>query len=60
MRTATSIQSETNMAGLAAAAPSGYREKGRFEIPDEGMPSWAHPVISEGRLYVRSQDALLV
>ena len=54
------IQSETNMVGLAEATPSGYREKGRFEIPDKGMPSWAHPVISDGRLYVRNQDTLLV
>ena len=54
------IQSETNMVGLAEATPSGYNEKGRFEIPDKGMPSWAHPVISDGRLYVRNQDTLLV
>ena len=54
------IQGETNMVGLAEATPSGYREKGRFEIPDKAMPSWAHPVISDGRLYVRNQDTLLV
>ena len=54
------IQSETNMVGLAEATPSGYSEKGHFEIPDKGMPSWAHPVISDGRLYVRNQDTLLV
>jgi hypothetical protein len=35
-------------------------EKGRFEIPDKGQLSWAHPVISDGRLYVRNQDTLLV
>ena len=54
------IQGETNVVGLAEATPSGYREKGRFEIPDKGMPSWAHPVVSDGRLYVRNQDTLLV
>ena len=54
------IQSENNMVGLAEATPSGYREKGRFEIPDKGQMSWAHPVISDGRLYVRNQDTLLV
>ena len=43
------IQSENNLVGLAEATPSGYVEKGRFEIPDKGMPSWAHPVISDGR-----------
>jgi len=54
------IQSETNVFGLAEATPSGYREKGRFNIPDKGLPSWAHPVVSDGRLYVRNQDTLLV
>lgn len=27
---------------------------------DKGLPSWAHPVISDGRLYVRNQDTVLV
>jgi outer membrane protein assembly factor BamB len=54
------IQGENNVVGLADATPSGYREKGRFDIPDKGLPSWAHPVVSEGRLYVRNQDTLLV
>lgn len=54
------IQSENNIVGLAEASSSGYREKGRFEIPDKGQMSWAHPVISDGRLYVRNQDTLLV
>ena len=54
------IQGEDNMAGLAEATPTGYKDKGRFEIPDKGQKSWAHPVISDGRLYVRNQDTLLV
>lgn len=54
------IQGENNLLGLAEATPAAYREKGRFEIPDKGLPSWAHPVISDGRLYVRNQDTLLV
>ncbi len=54
------IQSENNLVGLAEANPAAYVEKGRFEIPDKGMPSWAHPVVSDGRLYVRNQDTLLV
>ena len=52
------LQSENNVVGLAEATPTGYREKGRFTIPDKGFPSWAHPVISDGRLYVRNQDSL--
>ena len=54
------IQGENNMVGLAEASPSAYHERGRFPIADKGLPSWAHPVISNGRLYVRNQDALTV
>ena len=53
------LQGENNVFGLAEATSAGYREKGRFEIPDKGLPSWAHPVISDGRLYVRNQDTLI-
>jgi len=54
------IQSERNVVGLAEASPDGYREHGRFDIADKGLPSWAHPVVSGGRLYVRNQDSLVV
>jgi len=54
------IQGEDNIVGLAEATPAGYREKGRFSIPDKGLPSWAHPAISDGRLYVRNQDTVIV
>ncbi len=53
------LQSEQNLVGLAQATSSGYVEKGRFNIPDKGLPSWAHPVISDGRLYVRNQDLMM-
>jgi outer membrane protein assembly factor BamB len=53
------IQSENNLVGLAEASPAGYKEKGRFAIADKGLPSWAHPVVSGGRLYVRNQDTLV-
>jgi hypothetical protein len=54
------IQGENNMFALAAASPNGYTEKGRFSFVDKGLPSWAHPVVSGGRLYVRNQDSLMV
>jgi outer membrane protein assembly factor BamB len=53
------IQGEDNVIALAEATPAGYREKGRLRIPDKGLPSWAHPAISDGRLYIRNQDTLL-
>ena len=49
---------ENNVVGLAEATPAGYKEKGRFRIADQGLPSWAHPVVSGGRLYVRDQGTL--
>ncbi|MBI4264566.1 MAG: PQQ-like beta-propeller repeat protein [Acidobacteria bacterium] len=52
------VLSENNVVGLVEATPEGYREKGRFRIRDQGWPSWAHPVISGGRLYIRNQGTL--
>lgn len=37
-----------------------YVERGRFEQPDRtSLPAWAHPVIANGKLYIRDQDLLL-
>jgi outer membrane protein assembly factor BamB len=49
---------ENNLAGLAEATPKGYVEKGRFPIQDQGRPSWAHPVVVGGKLYLRNQGVL--
>jgi outer membrane protein assembly factor BamB len=40
--------------------PKQYVERGRFEQPDRSeSPAWTHPVIANGKLYVRDQDVLL-
>ena len=52
------LLSEDNVVGLAEAAPGAYKETGRFKIADQGLPSWAHPVVSGGRLYIRNQGTL--
>jgi hypothetical protein len=49
---------EGNAVGLAEASPAAYVEKGRFPIADQGWPSWAHPVISDAKLYIRNQGVL--
>lgn len=37
-----------------------YIERGRFEQPNRTtLPAWAHPVIANGKLYIRDQDLLL-
>jgi outer membrane protein assembly factor BamB len=53
------ILGENNIVGLAEVSPAGYREVGRFEIPDQRWPSWAHLVVAGQRLYVRNQDTLV-
>ncbi len=52
------VLGENNVVGLVEATPTEYREKGRFQIRDQGWPSWAHPAIAGGRLYLRNQGTL--
>ena len=45
---------------LVDADPKKYEERGRFDQPDRSKEqAWAHPVVANGRLYVRDQDVLL-
>jgi outer membrane protein assembly factor BamB len=44
---------------LVQATPTKYVQLGRFEPPKKsGKPSWPHPVIADGKLYIRDQDYL--
>lgn len=52
------VLSENNVVGLVRATPESYQEQGRFQIEDQGRPSWAHPVVSGGKLYLRNQGML--
>jgi len=49
---------ENGVVILIRATPEGYQEKGSFTIPEVRDPSWSHPVIAGGRLYLREQDAV--
>ena len=44
---------------LIEATPERYNLKSTFRIPGSGTPSWPHPVIAGGRLYLRDQNDLL-
>jgi outer membrane protein assembly factor BamB len=44
---------------LIQATPEGYRIKGQFKPDYIKGPSWAHPVVADGRLYLREQDKLM-
>jgi outer membrane protein assembly factor BamB len=50
--------SEQGVVGLAEASPAGYREHGRFEIRTGRLPTWSHPVVSGGKLFIRDQDTI--
>ena len=51
------LYSENGVAGLAEATPAGYREHGRFTIPQQsGSPTWSHPVVAGRLLILRDQD----
>jgi outer membrane protein assembly factor BamB len=44
---------------LIEADPKRYVERGRFEPPERGEgPSWAHPVLANGKLYLRHASLL--
>ena len=43
---------------LLSAIPEESEEKGNFKIPNVSQPSWPHPVIAGGKLYLREQDNL--
>jgi outer membrane protein assembly factor BamB len=50
--------SENGVVGLVEATPTGYREKGRFRIQQDSLPTWTHPIVAGGRLYIRDQDTI--
>jgi outer membrane protein assembly factor BamB len=50
--------SENGVVGLVEVNPTAYREKGRFQIQQGSLPTWTHPVVAGGRLYLRDQDTI--
>jgi outer membrane protein assembly factor BamB len=45
---------------LIEPSPKQYIEHGRFRQPDRSRaPAWPHPVVANGKLYLRDQDILL-
>jgi outer membrane protein assembly factor BamB len=54
------LYSEGGVVGLAEVTPAGYRETGRFSLPRGSLPTWSHPIVSHGRLYLRDQDTIYV
>ena len=55
---------QTGILAVAAASTDGWKEFGRMEIPERTKIStqdnhlWTHPVVANGKLYVKDQDLL--
>jgi alcohol dehydrogenase (cytochrome c) len=50
---------EDGTIALIEPNPKQYSERSRFQQPNRtNLPAWSHPVIANGRLYVRDQDVL--
>lgn len=51
---------QNGLMALIGATKDGYQLNGTFKIPQVSGPSWSHPVVVGGRLYLREQDNLFV
>jgi hypothetical protein len=45
---------------LVQASTASYNQKGVFAQPQRSRrPAWPHPVVADGKLFLRDQDILL-
>jgi outer membrane protein assembly factor BamB len=52
------ILSESGTAALVKPTPAGFDFAGRFDLVARKHDAWAHPVICDGRLYLRYHETL--
>jgi outer membrane protein assembly factor BamB len=50
---------ENGVMALIEATPTALKIMGTFKLPTTDGPSWPHPVILDGKLYLRHHDTLL-
>src|SRR5262245_12217234 len=53
------VLGEDAILALVEARSDEYREVSRFSLKQSRYPTWAPPVIADGRLYVRNQDSVM-
>jgi outer membrane protein assembly factor BamB len=53
------LRYESGEVVLMAASPDGYKELGKFKPPVVEKPSWSHPTIADGKMYLREQNTLM-
>lgn len=58
------VEEDSGTVALVEASPSGWNERGRFKLDPQTKirnpkgKIWVHPVISNGKLYLRDQDLI--
>ena len=50
--------SERGTVAIAEANPEAYKEHGRFQLTVGSSPTWSHPVVANGKLFLRDQDTI--
>lgn len=50
---------QDNVMGLVEASPGGYVLKGQFNLPGNLGTGWQHPVVLDGKLYIRGRDQVI-
>jgi len=58
------LEERSGLMVLVAASPEGWKEYGRIEMPERSTvetrdrAAWTHPVVADGKLFLRDQDLL--
>ena len=50
---------ESGLMALIEATPKQFKVKGTFKLATKTGPSWPHPVILDGKIYLRDNDVLM-
>ena len=53
------VLGERGTLAIVVVDPESFQERGRFSMPEIHYPAWAAPVISGGKLFLRSEDWLI-
>jgi len=53
------VLGEGGLLGMFKPDPRAPQELARFQVPSLHHPCWTAPVLSHGKLYLRSEDRLL-
>ncbi len=52
------VRYENGVMALVEASPKGFNEISAFKIPNSGGSSWSHPVVWDGKLFLKEQGNL--